>query len=329
MPRVILQEQVADGRGERTAWLDVGRGVSIVLVVFYHVIMLFELHGLPFASVYDKLNGPMQLVRMPLFFTMSALLISSRLALPWRQYANRYLLPTAWLFLVWNSLYLLTKESAPWSQILTSIYTVSDLITHLWFLWALVLFRCLAKLLAPVRHMAIVVAMGLSIAGFQRLSGTADLTFAELNILKYAFFFLAAVWYGRPLAQSVERRPWLWVAAAGAGMGLSWIVYIKVLVAVTGVFSAAAVAVLIARHLPRLSSGLTWLGRRSLEIFLLHFAFITWLLPLTEGLPGSVWWATPCVMLAAIAGSLAIRPLAEPFAPWLFELPKWRTAVRA
>lgn len=116
------------------------------------------------------------------------------------------------------------------------------------------------------------------------------------------------------MADWLTRHPVLGAAGAGLAFVLCWAFTLRLGFAISGVLTGAACAVLIARHLPRIRAVFTWLGRRSLEIFILHFAFIDMLAPLLRGWPRSGWWAVP-VLTAAVGLSLLARRILEPVAP--------------
>lgn len=311
----------------RISWLDTGRGISIILVVFYHVIMMAKIWDIPAAGLYEMINYLVKAVRMPFFFAMSGLLLSGRLEIPWLGYARRYLYPTIWLFLIWNTIYTLLM-GREWTQVLSSILWPADIETHLWFLWALALFRILAKAARPAAPLALLLALAISPLTYGGAIGQGR-SFVESNLLRYGVFFLAAAWYGPPMAGWLLRNPWMAVAMAGLIFLGCWPFRFRFGFALSGVMLSTALAILIARHLPTIDRRCAWLGRRSLEIFILHFLFIHLLLPPVAGLPGHAWWGVPAVTLAAVALPIAMRKVLDPYAPWLFALPRGPAPLRS
>ena len=299
--------------------MDTAKGVSIILVVYYHAIMFagrYEIDILPF---YKTINWPMLLVRMPLFFVLSALLMSSKLDEGWDRYARKYLLPVIWLYVIWDTLYLLTM-GRPLIQTVTALVLPSDIVTHLWFLWALVMFRVAAKLLDRVRLPALAVTALVSFLTFGGHIGQ-DLTFVEINLLKYPVFFLASVWYGRAVFAHVTSRPRLYAAGMLVIFAGMWMMKERLGIAASGVIAAVAISAIISDKVPVIARVLSWFGRHSLAIFILHFWIVRGLMQLTDGLPGSPIWGVPAVTLVAVLASILIRHLTDRIAPFLFVLP--------
>ena len=307
---------------KRIVWLDVGRGVSIILVVMYHVILMSNQMGVEVASVYEQLNEPIQLVRMPLFFSMSALLIGTKIAADWETYAIKYLAVTAWLFVLWNLIYTIVQGRPPlW--IATGLFYPPHMTSHLWFLWALLIYRFGAKVLALYRLQVICILAAISIVTFERLGGTGDYSFAAKNILKYWVFFAVFSWYGREIAREIDKRPWLSLAAALCLAAVCWITWFRFGFAVGGVIAAICLSIMIARYFTLLTRFFSWFGRSSLEIFLLHILALMGLIPILAGVPLIAVLGLPMFTILSIFASIGLYRMFNPIAPWLFAMPRF------
>lgn len=307
---------------KRIEWLDAGRGVSIILVVMYHVILMSNQMGVEVARIYEQLNEPIQLVRMPLFFSMSALLIGAKLAGDWEAYATKYLAVTAWLFVLWNLIYTVVQGN-PSLWIVTGLFYPPHMTGHLWFLWALLIYRFGAKVLWPFRLPVICVLAAISIMTFERLAGTGDYSFAAKNILKYWVFFAVFSWYGREIAREIDKRPWLFLGAALCLAAVCWTIWFRFGIAVGGVIAAICLSIMIARHLSLVTKCFSWFGRSSLEIFLLHIMALMALIPLFAGVPLIGVLGVPMLTFLSIFASIGLHRIINPIAPWMFAMPRF------
>ena len=300
---------------KRIDWLDTAKGISIVLVVFWHAIMAARSLDFVTAAIYPILNAPLLLIRMPLFFSVSGVVTGGKPRLEPASFFHKRAWPTLWPYILWTAVYVIV-QGRPTEQLLQAIY---DPQFHLWFLWALLLFRSLAWLLDGARLAATLVALAVSVIAFTLPTHTFSL--AHTNFLKYAFFFLAGHWYGRALAEFTARHAFAALAAGIAIASVSWIAGFWFGVALSGVLAGWSLAKIITDHAALLCRLFTWLGQHSLEIFILHFMMVGPLTRITMLLPGSAYWGIPVVTGAAVVLSVILRKISDPFAPWLFQPP--------
>lgn len=296
----------------RIEWIDVAKGLSIVLVVFYHALMFAELNHIPVAGLYAELNAPLRYIRMPLFFTVSALLIGSAGGMAFPAFVQKWIWPTVWVLAIWNVIYAVIGDAD---------FDFGELVTpygHLWFLCALILFRLAWLGLDRVRLPAVLLAAGLSF--WMLWDRDAGFGLLARNLMAYLFFFLAAAWYGRPLASWISGNQWLAFGLGALGTALSWKLAFRFGVSVAGVGMLWAASSLIARvRMP--CDALRWLGRHSLEIFLIHYALLLPLVLWAARLPGAAWIMPPLATVAALLIPIALRRLTDPVAPWLYRQP--------
>jgi len=76
------------GVRRRLAWVDITRGLSIVLVMVLHTQGALTGAGMD-ASTTDAVNVPLATVRMPAFFLVSGLLAGGVLGRPWPEFLRR------------------------------------------------------------------------------------------------------------------------------------------------------------------------------------------------------------------------------------------------
>ena len=87
----------------RIDWVDAAKGMSILLVVLHHVVILSEPHGLVPGPV-SALNTALASLRMPLFFLASGLFAAAPLAASWRTLLHKRVAFFLYLFVLWTLL---------------------------------------------------------------------------------------------------------------------------------------------------------------------------------------------------------------------------------
>lgn len=99
--------------GTRIAWLDLARGVSILLVVLYHVgagagHALLPPEASSAGTWWAAANRALVPLRMPLFFMVSGLLAGGAVRRAWPLVVRPRILDFLWPYLVWSALFALT-----------------------------------------------------------------------------------------------------------------------------------------------------------------------------------------------------------------------------
>lgn len=159
-------QPIAEGRLEkkRVLWVDYAKGLSIFLVVLYHVWNGLEMrpHQIPDQpQLYRTLNDILQTMRMPLFFFVAGLFVISgtrKSSVPFLQEKAKALI---WPYLIWTAVYVLilslggmqTGDGRDLSLTALPYYWLVRPIAQYWFLYvlflSLVLFYVLARLNVP------------------------------------------------------------------------------------------------------------------------------------------------------------------------------------
>jgi surface polysaccharide O-acyltransferase-like enzyme len=304
-----------DAHMKRIDWLDTAKGISILLVVFWHAIMATKSAGFVVSPVYALINAPLLLIRMPLFFSASGMVIGGRPKLDKASFFLKRIWTPLWLYVLWTIIYVIAQHR-PVEQLIEGIY---DPRFHLWFIWALLTFRTLVWLLDDVKLIATLFALPVAIFGF--MSTPDMMSMAHTNVLQYAFFFFVSYWYGRPIAEIVTKyAPWAMIIGLTA-VAVFWKTEFWFGVAIGGVLGGFGLSKIIADNVPPLYRMFTFLGRHSLEIFILHFMLVGPLTRVSIGFPGATYWSIPFVTCAAITISIVFRKITRRFLPWLFEAP--------
>ena len=325
----------------RVEWVDVAKGMTILLVVLHHVTLFLQPHGLvpgPVATI----NLGLTSLRMPLFFLASGLFFAGPLAGGWRALLHKRVALFGYLYLLWATLQFLEMSVLPPAVAAPEVtqdaaeYAALLLVPApaMWFLYALSVYSVLAKLARPVPRWlqltvtgAVSAAVGAGVLVFP--SETWSLT------VRYLFFFLLGC-YARGMVERVAgltgvRRLALagvtllvgMLSAAALTSGLRWVVGLALVfnlaVLVCGVLLAAWIAPWpISRPLARL-------GRNTLQVYLTNVLWIGLITLALRQIPvaRSLHYPLPLIVTVVVTVLTlctwwALRALR---AGWLFELP--------
>ncbi|MBB3315736.1 putative membrane protein YcfT [Rhizobium sp. BK181] len=335
----------------RIDWLDIAKGMSIILVVIYHTLLYHDFHNIA-PDLYARLSSIMTPIRMPLFFTVSGFLAASAMRAPWGDFLRRKIWLLVYLFAIWSTARWLffryiqtnvlvpTEGSDPY-QLLEMWWAPN---TGIWFIWALAIFMIATKLLSSVhRPTAMALAASLSILTFgEHLP--IDL-FTHRNVLQYFVFFLFGCWYGKSVVDAITERPLL-TACAGlliftALYGLRWRLQAiekgswALASSIAGLAWLCGTAALMSRLQP-VRHAFSYFGRNTLPVYVTHVMIVSLVVAMVATIVGSSaasgYITAPLVVVFAIGLSLAIRAIADRSgAAWLYTPPtrRQRQAVPA
>lgn len=282
----------------RESWIDVAKGIAIILVVLFHSVMYLD--GAGSTGPLAALNPLLDTFRMPLFFFMSGILAARALTLPFPALFRKRMLLLLYLYVVWvtlqTSVLLLAPPIGPDPVNAEPLDLVTLFLrpnSNLWFIYALPLFFALAWL---IRHWppALQVALtALVAAGFGSTLLHTGTPWDKMG--RYLVFFIAAIWLGPRVRRLVPIVRWwhagaavvLYAAATALAVGFDLLRLPFVLLA-TSVLAVAVgilLSVLLSRH--RAFDWLSALGTRTLPIYLVHtFPMIAVAGVIVAGAPG-------------------------------------------
>ncbi|MEU4690448.1 acyltransferase family protein [Actinoplanes sp. NPDC023714] len=298
---------------ERRQWIDVAKGVCILLVVLWHVIMKHYLQvgwrlPVPLPGLWGTFGEQLLPLRMPVFFAISGMLAAGAVARTWSATARSRVAKFLYLYALWFGVHTAVLWSLPGFDTLAA-RGVADIVeqltvtpTNLWYLMALAVYFVVARSTRTLPAVAVLLpAFALSaVAASGLLAAPGNRGQLYQNLL----FFLAGVRF----------RPWIdrWARSATMRTFGTCVTAYLILVAVmrlagaerwfgvwpliSGVAVAAGIAgaVQLAR-LRRLSGALAGLGRNTLPIYVIHMPLLALF---DAALRGPFSGAGPAVQLA-------------------------------
>jgi uncharacterized membrane protein YcfT len=338
-----------DSKAARHDWVDVAKGISIILVVMMHATfgvgeatqdVGFMHYVLAFATPF----------RMPEFFMISGLFLGLVIARPWLHYADRRIVHYLYFYALWAIILILFKhlviDRDPAGTIALLASAVYEPYSILWFIYALAVFSLIAKLLHQFRipHIvAFIAAAALSIAPVE----------TPVSIVNYTAHYFVYFYAGYAFAPHIFRfaegvrgnAAFAWAALAAWALvntalvflpghtvnygvivtGVAHIPGAMFLLALAGAMAVCAMAVLISEA--RAFGWLRWVGAHSIVIYLSFVIpmgiFRTLLLAVVPNIdPGIASLAT---LVVAIASPLVLYWIIGRigFGKFLFERPSW------
>lgn len=347
----------ASARSHRVEWADAAKGVCIVLVVLWHVIVKdyqqIDWHlGVPVSGLWGTLGEQFLPLRMPLFFTISGVFAANAAQRPWRVVARSRIARFLYLYVVWLLIHTAILAAAPElpTDRATSALGLLEQLTitpsNLWYLYALALYFTIAKATRRVpRALVLVPAAVLSAVA---AAGLLDTPGNRAGLYQNLVFFLAGL-YLRPQIQqwaaTASRRRLVLVSgayvlalAAMAVAGAQQLFGVWMVVSVVAVAFGITAAARLARW-PAVSDPLSRLGRVTLPIYVIHMPVLALLhrlllVPvsgLDQPAQGLIVLGYPIVVTGLVTAlSLAIhRALLAVRARWLFALPGSRRVEAA
>ncbi|MFC0201689.1 acyltransferase family protein [Paracoccus rhizosphaerae] len=324
----------------REIWIDALRGVTVTLVVLHHcrlaVTTLLRQAGTDFHNLVDNVDDLIGLVRIPAFLICSGIVFSGPAQRGWRWFVGRRLGWTLWIALVWGWLQLavmyLGVPLYPWldGNLPTRLnLMLLDPVGNMWFIYAIALLGTFCMILRPAGKTVTIAAAALLSALIIETLGRMDLppglhlTAWNLGIRGFMFFALGFV-FAQQLKQP-RRGHWTTFVVAiliWAGCYLLYLnaetfrSYHRLALAIPATLAAIHMLQFLLARLPQAAEAAAFLGRRSLEIFLLHQFFVAacfmLLRPLAGTVPGlgilAIMFAATLLASVAAAGLLRGLP---------------------
>lgn len=327
----------------RILWLDVAKGLGILLVVLGHALGgIVDMPGRTVPSAFREIFVGIYVFHMPVFFMLSGLMVRPRLARSRKGFLIDLVITVAYPYFLWSIIQYSAIYAAGslvnrpverfWPAILNLPWAT---ISQFWYLYVLFLMHMMALMLLP----------RIGARNFFLAAVAAKLVIAVLAqpyvppaairlLMVHGMFYAAGVWAGieglAHLRQWLGTRRWLVAlllssAVAGVMLAVSYIVAargaefyqlksyeISVLAWRLSLVPIATIATLAFVACAFLPSGgiekmLAYLGRRTMAIFVLHVLFIAGTRIVLSGAMPS---ADPLLLLGACSLTGLLAPLA-------------------
>jgi uncharacterized membrane protein YcfT len=350
--------QSAAAERSRVAWVDVAKGICIIMVVMVHATLGVELaagekgwmhHAVAFARPF----------RMPDFFLISGLFLGLVIDRPWLRYLDRKVVHFAYFYVLWLSIQFAFKAPGMAMEGGLSGAVTNYLVAYvqpfgtLWFVYLLPIFFVFTRLVKNVPVWLVLAwAAGLEILPVSTGSVVFD-EFCARFVYFYAGYALAANvfriadWFAANPARTVVLLA-LWAPVnallvftpapaalaaylqpdlgnTGAQGGLAELPFLSLALGSLGLLAVVAVSVLLSGR--RWTEWLRWLGAHSIVVYLAFFLPMAAarVVLLGTGLIADIGTVSLIVTIVAVAGPVVLYGLVKwsGYGSFLFERPYW------
>ncbi|MFB6609504.1 CapA family protein [Agromyces sp. NPDC056379] len=339
----------------RSAWADALKGLLILLVVFWHVVLKTYLQidwriGVPIPGAWGLASDFIWPFLMPLFLVISGYFAANALARPWAIVFRTRVVRFLYLYLLWTLIHMVTMWAFPDfpTFVPRSVADFIEAVTisppNTWYLYALAVYFLVAKGLRRLPRWLLI--GGAAAVSVTVSAGLIDVASNRGSLLYNLLFFLLGLYFApqigrltarpRPFAASMSIAAYLVAFSAMRATGSETVPGVWLAVSLIGVSMGIVVAPLLPKT-PGLGRGLTWLGVRTLPIYLIHMpvlaladvALVSWLsgariaVQLAAAVLLPVVLTGVVVAVSTMLGHLIVRDRLL----WLFDLPARRAAV--
>lgn len=321
----------------RETWIDIAKGLAIILVALFHSIIFPARISL--AGPWGAPAALLDTFRMPLFFFTAGMFAQKAISRDFSTLFWSRIARLLWLFLLWCTIWFVAFQFIPLVGEGQSAPSVSSLLLSLvwpnestWFIYGLAIYFALAWLIKPLPLLA-QLAIALVIA---ELFGTKVINSPNGALDKmgmYFLYFLLATKASDRVRARAPRVTWqstiiactlygLAAVTSGKFGFLTWPL-VRVVVSILAIAAGCSLAVLLSRI--RALDWLRRLGQNTLQIYLVHFypilIGVALLAPFSQIL-SPLAPVVPFVFTAvAILVSLGVHRLSRRIT-WLWGLPK-------
>ncbi|WP_328324674.1 acyltransferase family protein [Kribbella sp. NBC_00382] len=333
----------------RIVWADVAKGICILLVVLWHVLMKHYLQidwhiGGQARGLWGTLGEQLLPLRMPLFFAVSGFFAVRAVNRPWPVLLRTRVAKFYYIYVVWLAIHTVVLAFVPdfgterANGPLKFLAQLTITPSNLWYLYALALYFVIAKAAHRVPAWAI---LGLAfLLSATASAGLLDVPGDRAGVYQNLVFFLAGL-YGKHLIEDLAARAsWRRLLLIGTPyavlLGVIAVFHAKTWFGLWPVVSGVAIVLgvtaagLVTRW-EGLSNGLASIGSRTLPIYVMHMPLLALthavlIGPLSSAGPRTQWIvaiAEPVVLTAFLAWLCLVLYRYLPKA--LFELPFPRT----
>ena len=304
----------------RLAWVDVAKGLCILLVVLMHATLGVE-KAIGQETALNAFIEWARPFRMPDFFLISGLFLAARIDRSWRSYLDSKVVHFAYFYVLWLTIQFATKAPGMIGES-GAAATLQDYLTSffvpfgtLWFIYLLAVYFVVAKLLRPVpKWIVIAGAAAMHVAAPHTGVFIVD-EFASRFVFFYSGYALAPAVFA--FADRIRAVPallavaalaaWAVLNAAAVHSGIALMPGPDLAFSYVGIGAVIAFSVLVTHRFA--GRVLAYCGRNSIAVYLAFTLFMgpvrIVLLKLTGGAaPSAVALASA---FAGVAGALLLQ----------------------
>lgn len=318
----IATKSAAAGRVD---WVDVAKGICIILVVMMHSTLGVE-KAIGYETQLHHFIEWARPFRMPDFFLISGLFLASRIDRPWRAYLDTKVVHFAYFYVLWLTIQFAVKapsmigESGVGGTLEAYLLSYIDPFGTLWFIYLLAVFFVVSKLAhGRLPKIAVWTAGALLHALAPKTGWILVDEFTDRFVFFYTGYAVAPLVFafadriGRWPSHVIALALTLWAVANAVAVisGVAFMPGLDFLVSYAGIAAVIGFSVLIRRSV--LGEALAYCGRNSIVIYL---AFTLFMAPARVILlKGASWVAPELVALvstaAGVVGSLVLAHLVK------------------
>ncbi|MGY8898399.1 MAG: acyltransferase family protein [Paraglaciecola sp.] len=267
---------------DRETWIDSVKGVTIIMVVFHHVFSGIKT-SIGFSDLITDIYDLTSPIRMPLFFLVAGFFARKSIHGELNKFINSKVIHFAYFYILWSAISIFTRASL--SRFTNNDVFYSDFLTilwhptfTLWFLYSLLIAFVLARLM---RNLPVAFQLGLALVAAVYVihtipSGEFILVKRTLRLLP---FFLFGVYYSESIRTWVCKTNFWRPVILGSGfLLLASIAHAygspddaAYFFPMAGLAIATVMCIIFKMRNTIIASGLSFVGERSLYIYLMHF----------------------------------------------------------
>lgn len=317
----------------RYEWIDVARGLSIILVVLHHSLPRYggEMFK-PLLSAYAVSDLFLSL-RMPLFFTISGMLAASIVRLNFKELLQKRIINLIYLYLLWATFKIVVTSldvvphdpAGPIGRILSLLWAPP---ATLWYIYALAIFVFGTWLLAKINIYALLAASVVVYLLFYGSEISFDQPFHLRLIRMYPWFLMGLVLRHQILQVADRARPWhavlflVWLGLALLTVNMFGAhppSFVMLGLSFAGVVGGTALAIAFSATFA--GPALRKIGSNTLPIYVAHFLAVWPATQLIMKFGLGPWALVPTIMLGVTLPLLGKSVTDRLGLLWLFRAP--------
>jgi len=263
----------------RLDWVDVAKGICIILVVMMHSTLGVE-KAIGTTTVLHTFIEWARPFRMPDFFLISGLFLAARICRPWRAYLDTKVVHFAYFYVLWVNIQFAMKAPGMVQELGAGGALSSYLLSYvqpfgtLWFIYLLALFFVATKLLQGVPKAVVLIGAALLHVLAPHTGWLVVDEFADRFVFFYSGYMAAPLVLA--LAGRIAAYPttlllaglaaWGWLNWLAVESGLALNCWSDLPFSYVGILAVVAFSVLLARE--GRGRALAYCGRNSIVVYL-------------------------------------------------------------